>query len=415
MTSEAPGSVLEVIAGPAEGARLDPIDGSLEIGRSASGPGTLGNDSELSRRHARLGRDAEGRLTLEDLGSTNGTFVNGARIESPRVLSPGDEVELGATRLKVKGGAPAQAEPPPAQREPSAARPDPSAARAEPRVAPPERRPALRVVAGFAPGALVHVGDGLTLGRSGVGAKALRGDPEVADEHVRVSPTGDGRLLVEDLGSPAGTVVRDARIHAPTLLSKGDRVQLGGTTLEVVEAAGSAREGAVSGVLGGVRQVPEGLFARIGMRAPVTFRDVLPVFVLSLGWAFAANLLVRTLAIEAFDVDEHLHSLVLWQLLLATFFPVAGNSFGFYMTFRRPDDKSVTRYLIPTLLLPVFFTALNLITSDAWEPKEVAVTVAVTIIPVIISAPLMFRMRARVARERVGAMRGGGQPTPQHG
>jgi pSer/pThr/pTyr-binding forkhead associated (FHA) protein len=408
MISEAPGSVLEVVAGPAEGARLDPIDGSLEIGRSASGPGTLGNDSELSRRHARLGRDAEGRLTLEDLGSTNGTFVNGARIESPKVLSPGDEVELGATRLKVKGGAPAQPEP-------SAAQPEPRAAQPEPRAAPPERRPALRVVAGFAPGALVHVGDGLTLGRSGAGAKALRGDPEVADEHVRVSPTGDGRLLVEDLGSPAGTVVRDARIHAPTLLSKGDRVQVGGTTLEVVEAAGSAREGGVSGVLGGVRQVPEGLFARIGMRAPVTVRDVLTVFVLSLGWAFAANLLVRTLAIEALDVDEDLHSLVLWQLLLATFFPVAGNSFGFYMTFRRPDDKSVTRYLIPTLLLPVFFTALNLITSDAWAAKEVAITVAVTIIPVLISAPLMFRMRARVARERVGAMRGGGQPTPQHG
>ena len=49
------------------------------IGRAASGEGRLGDDAELSRRHARVARDADGRLTIEDLGSANGTFVNGVR------------------------------------------------------------------------------------------------------------------------------------------------------------------------------------------------------------------------------------------------------------------------------------------------------------------------------------------------
>jgi hypothetical protein len=40
-------------------------------------------------------------LTVEDLGSTNGTYVNGSRIGGPRVLEPGDRVEVGGTTLEV--------------------------------------------------------------------------------------------------------------------------------------------------------------------------------------------------------------------------------------------------------------------------------------------------------------------------
>jgi pSer/pThr/pTyr-binding forkhead associated (FHA) protein len=372
----APVGILEVVAGPAKGTRISLDAGPLELGRSATGEGTLGDDPELSRRHARLERLEDGSLRVEDLGSTHGTLVNGARIDAPSELRVGDELEVGATKLKV--------------------------------VPAPMARPALRVVAGFAPGAVVHVGEGLTLGRAGPGARALGSDPDVADDHAQVSPTGDGRLLVEDLGSASGTIVGGGRIQAPTILATGERLQLGGTTLEVVEAAeaaaGTVR--AVGGRVGGVQQVPEGLFARIGMRAPVTLQDVLPVFLLSLGWALAANLLIRSLAIEALDVDEDLHSLVLVPLLLGTLFPVAGNSLGFYMTFRRPNDRSVTRYLIPTLALPVVFIVINLVTLNTHGPKDVAVTIVVTVLPAVISAPLMFRMRARVARERVGVVRG---------
>ena len=392
MSDEGPGSVLEVTAGPALGARLAPREGALEIGRSASGEGALNGDRELSRRHARVQRLGDGRLLLEDLGSTNGTVVNGARIVAPTLLGDGDEVQLGNTTMRVVVPSPVEEVRPAAAAMPA-----------------PERRPALIVVAGFAPGALIRLGDGaVTLGREGVGAKALGGDPDVAVQHLRVSITADGRLLVEDLGSPAGTLLGDTPIRAPTLVARGERLRLGGTTLEAIEAAAAEDEGhGVSRVLGGVRQVPEGLFSRIGARAPVTPKDIGPVLLLSLGWALAANLLLRSLAIEVLDVPDDLHAIVLYELLLATLFPVLGNSFGFYMSFRRPNDRSVVGYLIPTLAIPVLFIALNLVRMNHSGLAETVTTVAMVIIPTALSAPLMFRLRARVARERVGAVRGG--------
>jgi FHA domain len=54
------------------------------------------NDPEVSRHHMRLTRGAGG-FTLEDLGSTNGTFVNGQRLTGARPLRPGDMVGLGET------------------------------------------------------------------------------------------------------------------------------------------------------------------------------------------------------------------------------------------------------------------------------------------------------------------------------
>src|SRR3954451_13948726 len=65
-------------------------------------------DPEVSRRHATI-RDQRGSLGIEDLGSTNGTFVNGSRITAVTVLSDGDEVRLGNTVWSIRGAAPAGA------------------------------------------------------------------------------------------------------------------------------------------------------------------------------------------------------------------------------------------------------------------------------------------------------------------
>ncbi|MBK8020258.1 MAG: FHA domain-containing protein [Chloroflexi bacterium] len=54
------------------------------------------NDPEVSRHHMRLTRGASG-FSLEDLGSTNGTFVNGQRLSGARPLRPGDMIGLGET------------------------------------------------------------------------------------------------------------------------------------------------------------------------------------------------------------------------------------------------------------------------------------------------------------------------------
>lgn len=79
-----------------------PLGGKLLLGRQVEGPGRL-DDAHVSGRHAQLGWDAAGRLVVEDLGSTNGTYLSGVRIEGPRVVRPGDELRLGRTSLLVEG------------------------------------------------------------------------------------------------------------------------------------------------------------------------------------------------------------------------------------------------------------------------------------------------------------------------
>ena len=91
---------LEVVAGKAAGTVIV-VDDELVIGRHAEGPGQLAGDDEISRAHARVTVDS-GVCAIEDLGSTNGTFVNGLRISAPKSLSEGDAIELGGTTLMVR-------------------------------------------------------------------------------------------------------------------------------------------------------------------------------------------------------------------------------------------------------------------------------------------------------------------------
>jgi pSer/pThr/pTyr-binding forkhead associated (FHA) protein len=91
----------EVVAGRAIGMSVL-IDDELLIGRHAEGAGRLADDEEISRSHARLSLDRTGFCAIEDLGSTNGTYVNGLRISGPETLSEGDTIEVGATTLVVR-------------------------------------------------------------------------------------------------------------------------------------------------------------------------------------------------------------------------------------------------------------------------------------------------------------------------
>ena len=63
------------------------------IGRAADNEIVL-NDPKVSRYHAVIEWNGSGFL-LRDLGSTNGTFVNGAQVEGPLLLRPGDELAIG--------------------------------------------------------------------------------------------------------------------------------------------------------------------------------------------------------------------------------------------------------------------------------------------------------------------------------
>jgi len=87
-----------VTSGPSTGQRF-PVGGGLEVGREATGI-RLSGDSQASRRHARLQSTPTG-IEVSDLGSTNGTFVNGQRIQTA-VAGPGDVIQVGSTSLRIE-------------------------------------------------------------------------------------------------------------------------------------------------------------------------------------------------------------------------------------------------------------------------------------------------------------------------
>jgi hypothetical protein len=82
-----------VRTGPNPGTVFELTKEVTMLGRDVTNDVPLG-DAEISRQHARLTR-TPGGMVLEDLGSTNGTFVNGDRLTSPRVLRSGDLIGLG--------------------------------------------------------------------------------------------------------------------------------------------------------------------------------------------------------------------------------------------------------------------------------------------------------------------------------
>jgi len=80
-------------SGPTPGAAFTLEGDQLTVGRDSTNEIVI-NDAEVSRRHARLTFQG-GKYVLEDLGSTNGTFVNGQRLAGPRVLKAGEVVSFG--------------------------------------------------------------------------------------------------------------------------------------------------------------------------------------------------------------------------------------------------------------------------------------------------------------------------------
>ena len=97
--------MLVVVRGPNAGSRFLLDRDATTVGRHPDSDIFL-DDVTVSRRHAELAR-AEGGVRLKDLGSLNGSYVNGERVEE-RVLATGDEVQIGRFKLLYVGeGGPA--------------------------------------------------------------------------------------------------------------------------------------------------------------------------------------------------------------------------------------------------------------------------------------------------------------------
>lgn len=77
-----------------------PVNGEITIGRAASCTITF-DDTYISQLHLRISPDPGG-VAVEDLGSTNGTYLNRQRVTSRAVATPGDQVQLGGIVMEIR-------------------------------------------------------------------------------------------------------------------------------------------------------------------------------------------------------------------------------------------------------------------------------------------------------------------------
>jgi hypothetical protein len=77
------------------------LDREITIGRDTNCTITILDDTFVSSLHARV-FDHEGQPVLEDLGSTNGSYLNGNKVAGVKLLHPGDRVQIGYTVLEAQ-------------------------------------------------------------------------------------------------------------------------------------------------------------------------------------------------------------------------------------------------------------------------------------------------------------------------
>ena len=196
------------------------IFGRHVIGRDAGCDFTVSSDS-VSRRHARLELH-EGRLMVTDLGSTNGTFVNGQRVQE-RVLKLGDEVRFDLESFRVEGPVDlARTSVSPSSPEKTIRSPRSVAAVGTTVAAKPAGL--LEVVSGMEAKSFALTKPGYMIGRA-PGSDIELTEDSISSRHARLEKTAGGWRLT-DLQSTNGTFVNDRRIDSVELKS-GDRVLFG--------------------------------------------------------------------------------------------------------------------------------------------------------------------------------------------
>ncbi|HZT40629.1 MAG TPA: FhaA domain-containing protein [Chthonomonadaceae bacterium] len=232
--------------------------GAVNIGRSqrVGNDLVIDSDGQVSKRHARIELDPDGKFTVYDLGSTNGTKVNGRRVDN-RTLHDGDEITLGATRLVFQQAQREEAdlsEEEPVRREPARDKRAPEAQLAPPgafggaaaRIGGSEGSsgagPVSRVLRSHAARLVLtdgpqEVDDFLLASETFIGRGITNDivlpDRSIATQHARIAHDGDGYTLERLGGSETVTTLNAAPLSPgqPTPLKDGDRIGLGNLTL----------------------------------------------------------------------------------------------------------------------------------------------------------------------------------------
>lgn len=218
---------LTVRRGPDPGAVYELNTDVITLGRGPHNTIVI-NDDQVSRAHLRLvrvGADYE----LHDLGSSNGTFVDGQRVTASWLLPPVCLIELGdSITLAYERTTP----------------PDADGARAA------DHRPdQLFLVVNLGPDTeriYALESETITIGRD-LSNDIVLPDPEVSRWHLQLNRQGSA-YVVRDLGSTNGTLLNGVRLTAPRTLTVYDTLDLGTTArLHYVRSPKDAQQGALAG------------------------------------------------------------------------------------------------------------------------------------------------------------------------
>jgi ABC transport system ATP-binding/permease protein len=235
---------LYVIEGEDQGKSFPLESAEVFIGRKEGG--ILLRDSKVSGCHARL-RERRGIYSIEDLESTNGTFVDGQRVKS-QILHDGAEIQLGFTKLLFRlpreqdesqneevsdDGIPAMADIDDLSSIPLAG----EASHSQPKAPPPRRRQeparlAVKVTNGPLSGKELPIGkESFVIGR--LNCDLNLPDNDVSRKHALIEYLADGSAVLRDLASTNGTFLNGKKV-GNARLSPRDRIQVGRTILLVL-------------------------------------------------------------------------------------------------------------------------------------------------------------------------------------
>ncbi|MGE3074048.1 MAG: MMPL family transporter [Dehalococcoidia bacterium] len=213
--------VFRVSQGPQAGQELA-IRSTATVGR-APDCDIIVTDPLASGHHFRVSH-RDGATTVEDLGSTNGTILDGERLDGPRPLTSGAEIKIGATLLTF-----------------SAAK-APEVAEGAVSMVPPTvltKRVSrltdyLVVLEGEAPGTVHRLdGDTIGIGRDPRNTIVVN-DVKVSGFHARIQRGLDGGLVIEDRNSSNGTYLNEVLIDEGYRLADQDVIRVGDTTFQFV-------------------------------------------------------------------------------------------------------------------------------------------------------------------------------------
>jgi pSer/pThr/pTyr-binding forkhead associated (FHA) protein len=222
---------LEVVEGKDQGLRVKLDRPRLTIGRDEVDIKL--NDVRISRLHAEveLVKTPDGKMefVLRDLGSTNGTFLNGEKVGMSAGLHNQDKIKVGKSTLLFSLS-------PEAFKAVEAGLVQPIAASAPPvpgKVEPPPRETKiyLDIIEGLDKDKNYEfTRENVVLGRGD--ANVVLKDSKVSRKHAEIELRGGYTPILRDLESSNGTFVNGRRVEASLELKDGDRIQVGDTVIK---------------------------------------------------------------------------------------------------------------------------------------------------------------------------------------